>query len=75
MSRDASKRPEPTAPQSVPERIEAAPESIEVILTPAILTAPVGGSLELGSDGQYRYRPRRRYCIPAANVIEHVAVN
>ena len=68
MPRDVSNRPNDPVTQP-------APEPIEGVLAPAILTVPLGGSLELGSDGQYSYHPRRRYCIPAADVVEFVAVD
>jgi len=66
MSDDESNRPEATAPQ-------LASEPIEGILTPAIVSVPLGGSLELGRDGQYRYHPKRNF-LSAADAVEFVAV-
>jgi hypothetical protein len=66
MSRDANKQPKRTATQSAPGPIEGS-------ITSCMVLGPRGGSLELGSDGQYVYHPRRRYSMPPAEVFEYVA--
>jgi hypothetical protein len=74
MQSEANNRPDDPATQSAVEPIEDAP--IEEIIMSCLVTAPLGGSLELGSDGQYSYHPKRHYpCVPAADVFEFVALD